>query len=84
MNRLSDNQKRLAYYIPGSFPRKFKYYNVIKETKTKYILEDNIHVSKATGRELTPLSRGKYVVNFGKYLNEDGYTNSDKIIKELK
>lgn len=72
MNRLSNNQKRLAYPIFHTFPREFKYYNVIKETKTKYILEGGIHVSKASGKELTPLSRPNYVKNFGKYCNEDG------------
>lgn len=84
MNRLSDNQKRLSYPIVGSFPREFRYYNVIRETKTKYILEGNIHVSKVTGKELTPLSRDGYVVNFGKYFNEDRCTNFDKITEELK
>ena len=77
MNRLKDNQKRLAYPIFHEYPRKFKYYNVIKETKMKYIIEGNIHVSKSTGRELCSNDCGRFVVNLGKYCNEDGSTNCE-------
>ena len=84
MNRLSNGEKKLAYHKISSPIGEYEYYNVIKETKTKYIIEGNIHVSKLTGRELTPLSRNKYVVNFGKYLNGDGSTNYMRMEKNYE
>lgn len=71
MNFLKDNQKFLTYPKCGLIIRDWITYKVIRETKRKYILENGVHVSKSSGRELCPNDSNRPFVNGGRYHNED-------------
>ena len=72
MNFLKNNQKYLTYLKFVSLTeREWIIYNVIRENKKEYILENGVHVSKASGRELCPNSCNRNIVNLGRYHNED-------------
>ena len=72
MNFLKNNQKFLTYpKVVSLTEREWISYNVVKENKKEYILENGVHVSKASGRELCPNSCDRWAVNLGRYHNED-------------
>lgn len=74
MHVLKHGQKFLTY--PKLRPKgtEWETYQVLEETKTFYwiqIGEKKIKVSKSSGRELCSNSCDRYVVNTGRYHNED-------------
>lgn len=73
MNFLKDNQKYLTYPKIKSLckEREWISYKVIEETNRKYILENRVHVSKSSGRELCPNNSNRPFINGGRYHNED-------------
>ena len=72
MKFLKDNQKYLTYPKMKSFTeREWITYKVIRETNRKYVLENGVHVSKSSGRELCPNDSNRPFVNQGRYHNED-------------
>ena len=72
MNFLKNNQRFLTYpKVVSLTKREWISYSVVKENKKEYILENGVHVSKASGKELCSNTCDRTVVNLGKYHNED-------------
>ena len=71
---LRNNQKFLTYPKLGPKGTEWETYQVLEEAKTFYwiqIGEKKIKVSKSSGRELCSNNCNRYVVNLGRYHNED-------------
>ena len=74
MHVLKHGQKFLTYPKLGPKGTEWETYKVLEETKTFYwiqIGEKKIKVSKSSGRELCSNNCDRYVVNTGRYHNED-------------
>jgi len=74
MHILGNNQKFLTYPKMGLKGTEWETYKVLEEAKTFYwiqIGEKKVKVSKSSGRELCSNDCGRFVVNLGRYHNEN-------------